>query len=145
MSGTLLINFGMKFRLLLSGTIWSILMMDAQGMPSRLSGVATGSTPANASSQVETNYEISQTSEPSPKKRKQGRPRKDNSFTPPTNSSTQPQIPTRRSQQQLGESLQTPFQSIRNRAADASWSTGSQTSDVGDSSTIADTLKWGLK
>ena len=61
------------------------------------SQVAAGSTPADATSQVETNYKISQSNKPSPKKRRRGRPRKDNASTPATNSSTQPQIATRRS------------------------------------------------
>ena len=127
------VNFDMKFLFLLSSTIWSILTMDAQGMPSHLLGVAAGSTPSDASSQVEMNYKISQTNEPSPKKRRRGRPRNNDASTPATNSSTQPQIATRRSGQHAGKSLQTPFQSIRDSAEKASQSTSSQTSDVGDS------------
>ena len=79
--------------------------MDAQGMPSLPLEVAAGSTPADASSQVETNHEISKSYEPSPtaddtsfpdlnsrpNKRRQGRPRKDNTSTLATNSLAQPQ------------------------------------------------------
>ena len=78
--------------------------MDAQGMPSLLSGVAAGLTPADASSQVETDYEISKSNEPSPtvddasspdlnsrpNKRRRGRPRKYNTSTLATNYLAQP-------------------------------------------------------
>ena len=87
--------------------------MDAQGMPSLPSGVAAGLTLADASSQVETNHEISKSNEPSPtvydasspdlnsrpNKRRQGRPRKDNTSTLATNYSAQPQTTARQLRQ----------------------------------------------